>query len=465
MKTRKKQRPRPARPESPAGRPSWWRLPGRGFWRAAAWLVGPALGLGLVALGVWYALSPPLPEVRLDGGADPELAAEVSRARWAIRRSPWSDEARGRAAMLLHVHKINAAAAAFYAQAEELNSAEPRWPYLHSFVVPDDPPAALALLRRAVSLAGGRPRAPDAPVLRLADTYLEQELLAEAGEAYGKLLDGWADHPRAHLGLARIAVLRDQPREALAHLRVCLGSPTTRKAAHTLLAEVQRRLGDAEAAARAAGQAAEMPPDVPWPDPWLDEARNLLVGRNGRLYRLSELQQQNRLAEAQALGRKTTEEYADLGQVMRGWQLIHDGKPAEAEAIIREALRLNPSSVDGHFHLGKALFAQKRYAEAAESFRRVTELEPAHGPGYREWGRCAAALGDRKAAIRRLRQALRYMPHDAETHRELGEQLDADGDREGALDHLGQAARLDPKDQRAADRLEKVRGGGKEGKR
>jgi tetratricopeptide (TPR) repeat protein len=378
--------------------------------------------LGLVGFGVWYGLSPPIPEVRLVEGADPALAAEVSRATWAIRRSPWSDKARGRLAMLLHVHTLNPEAAVYYAQAEELNPSEPRWPYLHAFVVADDPPAELELLRRAAQLIAGRAGAPDAPLLKLADTCLEQEVLDEAVQDYRRLLADWPEHPRAHLGLARLAVLRDRSGEALAHLKSCLDAPTTRKAAHTVLAEVDQRQGKKEEAARAGRQAAELPRDAPWPDPWMEEARTLLVGRQGRLYRLAELQEQGRLSEAMALEKKTNfEEYPDIRCVITGRMRLDRGQLAEAEAALREAVGLNPESVPGHFYLGKALFEQKRYGDAAASFRRVTELEPAHGTAYWEWSRCALALGDRPEAVRLLRLAVRYMPQNAEARRTLDE--------------------------------------------
>jgi tetratricopeptide (TPR) repeat protein len=409
--------------------------------------------VALAAIGAWYGLSPAVPEVRLKPGSDPELVQEVARDRGAIRRSPWSDAARARLAMLLHVHRLEADAAVYYAQAEGLNPAEPRWPYLHAFVVADDPPAAVELLRRAARLVEGGAGNPDAPLLKLADVCLEQELLEEAEMNYRKLLARWPEHARAQLGMARVAVLRGLPEEARGYLRSCLEAPTTRKAAHTLLAEVCQRQGKAEEAARASRQAEEWPRDRAWPDPWLDRARERLTGRAGRLYRLTELREQGRVVEAAMLSRQMQKDYPDVYWAEIARTRCNEGKWNPAEDAAREAVRLNPDFADGHFFLAAALLGKKHFAEAEEGFRRVIEWQPANGLAYREWARCAAGRGDRAEAMRRLRQALRYMPQDPEANRELGELLAEEGDRDEALRLLRQAVRLDPANARARQRL------------
>jgi tetratricopeptide (TPR) repeat protein len=458
MKAKKKPPPHPLPGDAfPPGNSPGWRAPGK-FRRAAKWVVGAALVLGAAGVGAWYGLAPAVPEVALEEGADPALVQAVSAARAAARRAPWSDGPRGRLGMLLHAHGLVSEAAACYAQAERLNPADPRWPYLHAGLVADDPPTALALLRRSAERALSQPRAPDGPVLHWADACLEQGLTEEAEEAYRRLLERWPDHPRARLGLARLALSR-RPAEAVPHLETCTRHPATRKAARVLLAEAHRRRGDPEAAARAAAVGAGLPEDAGWPDPWLDEVRSLLVGRRARLGRLHELAAQGRLREAAALALKTTEEYPDVGWVSMGRLRRQEGKLAQAEAAVREGLRLNPSFAEGHFELGAVLLAARRYAEAAESFRRAVELEPADGAAYREWGRCALALGDKAEAVRRLRQAVQFAPQDAAAHRDLGELLAAEGRRQEAVGHLQDALRLKPDDRRARELLDRVEGG------
>jgi tetratricopeptide (TPR) repeat protein len=430
--------------------------------RKFAWIAVPALAVGLIGLGAWYWAAQAIPDVQLDAYTDPALAEAVSQARWAIRRAPWSDRPRGHMAMLLHVHGMHPVAAEFYTQAESLNVAEPRWPYLHSFVVADSPPTALALLRKAAGLVANRSDAPDAPLARWGEVCLEQEQLEEADEAFQKLLERLPNNARAHLGLARLAVLRSQFDQAIPHLKACATNPMARKAAATLLAEVLERRGEPEAASRTAQQAAQHPRDLRWPDPWLDQARALLVGRNGRKYRMAELQNEGRLQEALELEKEATiEEYPDMGWIGIGLRRLDEGKWVEAENAFRQAVGLNEASAEGYFNLGRALFAQKKFGDAAASFRKVMELQPANGSAYRELARCAAAQGDRPEAIRQLRQAVRYTPHDADANRELGELLLAEGEREEAMRYLSQALRLNGKDQKVRSLLEELQRGPK----
>jgi tetratricopeptide (TPR) repeat protein len=415
--------------------------------------------LAAIGFGLWYGLAPPVPVVTLPEGTDPAMVEAVSRARWAIRRAPWSAERRAQLAMLLHSISLNAEAGLFYAQAERLAPTEPRWPYLHAFVMGDDPPAALALLRRAVELAGAWPDAPNALLYKMADTCLNQGQLDEAQEAYRRLLEKSPDHARAHLGLARLAIRRGQMEEALTHLEVCGRHQGTRRTAAGLMAEVQQRRGDAAAASRAAQQMAELPPDQHWPDAWLAEVHNVRVGRKARLLQLQELQQQGRQNEATELMRKTIVDYPDLGWVFMAQVRRKQGNLEEAEKAARSGLKHNPNYVEGHFELGVILVAQKRFADAAGSFRRVIELEPAHEEAYRALARCALAGGDRAEAQRCLAQVLQYTPHDAMTHRDLAQLLAEDGRRDEAVAHLQHALRLTPDDAKARELLEKLQGG------
>jgi tetratricopeptide (TPR) repeat protein len=448
MRTRKQQRVVPAQQ----------RLAGRLTWRKLGWTVGAVLGLGLVVVGVWYGTAPSIPAIRLPEEVDPAVADAVAQARRAIRWSPWSDKPRGDMGMLLGAHALAAEAAAFFRQAEELNPREPRWPYLHAFVVRDDPPQMIESLRRAWNLARANPDAPDAPLLKLADTCLENDYLDEAAQAYEELLGRRADHPMAHLGLARLALVKGQPERALAHLQPCLNWPQSQRAAHVLLAEVQRRRGDHKAAAEAMQQAQKWTADTPWPDPWLEQTQTLVVGRFALVARRGRPEPPRRPADSGTSARQgPSEDMQGLYNLGTGKEYLSKGRVLEAEEALRASLQHDPSSADAHYYLGVALYQQRRLPEAITCLERATELDFAYAPAYREWGRCAAVLGNRAEATERLRKALQYMPQDSQAHRLLGELLGASGDQEGARDHLQRALRLNPQDQRAQALLEKMK--------
>lgn len=58
------------------------------------------------------------------------------------------------------------------------------------------------------------------------------------------------------------------------------------------------------------------------------------------------------------------------------WALAYEQPPeaVEAEKAAREAIRLLPSLIPAHYHLGRALLLQGRYQEANKSFERAAEL-------------------------------------------------------------------------------------------
>jgi tetratricopeptide (TPR) repeat protein len=58
----------------------------------------------------------------------------------------------------------------------------------------------------------------------------------------------------------------------------------------------------------------------------------------------------------------------------RGWAYHTRGKHQEAEQDIRQALRLDADSVDGHYVLGLVLKAQGKREEAVASFRETIGL-------------------------------------------------------------------------------------------
>lgn len=74
--------------------------------------------------------------------------------------------------------------------------------------------------------------------------------------------------------------------------------------------------------------------------------------------------------------------------------LFGAGKPAEAEAALREALRRNSASADAWALLGCALAARRQYAEAVSALERTQSLDP----GYLQ---VRPALAEVLAAARR----------------------------------------------------------------
>jgi Flp pilus assembly protein TadD len=56
--------------------------------------------------------------------------------------------------------------------------------------------------------------------------------------------------------------------------------------------------------------------------------------------------------------------------------LCEHGKPTDAEAVARRAVRLEPGDAAAHDILGRALALQERWREAAEEFSRALAIAP-----------------------------------------------------------------------------------------
>ena len=84
-----------------------------------------------------------------------------------------------------------------------------------------------------------------------------------------------------------------------------------------------------------------------------------------------------------------------------------ENRPAEAEAIYREALRIAPNEPILHAGLGELLLRQQKWDEALEQFRRQLELDKSSEDGQRHLAEALMNLGrteDARAVLDRLRE-------------------------------------------------------------
>jgi adenylate cyclase len=91
--------------------------------------------------------------------------------------------------------------------------------------------------------------------------------------------------------------------------------------------------------------------------------------------------------------------------------LIHLDRAQEAEAAIRQAIRLNPFYPIQYLAiLGDALAHQDRNEEAAQIFRDVVKLEPKYLSGYVHLARACSAMGEAESAREAAAEVLRLDP-------------------------------------------------------
>jgi tetratricopeptide (TPR) repeat protein len=202
--------------------------------------------------------------------------------------------------------------------------------------------------------------------------------------------------------------------------------------------------------------AIELRPDQSWEELLTELGVGLLVNDSipGDLARLT-------IAHSALLG--ASRQVATIGQassaskadeyLATGAHLFDQGRYADAEAAIREAIRLNPGSADAHSDLGKALRYMEQYPEAEAAYREAIRLDPDMLPAY--WGlgivfHDAGQYAEAEAAYRRV---IGLTPEHSSAHCFLGNVLHATARTTEAENALKEAIRLNPENAFAHENL------------
>ncbi|MEX2138439.1 MAG: tetratricopeptide repeat protein [Pirellulales bacterium] len=386
------------------------------------WLTGPEVP------------TPPLTDL------DPALVEEIENARAEIWESPREPEKWGRLGMLLAAHSYPIEAVQCFEHAEVLDPASWKWPYLRSIAQEQsDRAASLDALSQAAETAGDD---EPFPRLLLVERLMETGERDEAEQHLQIALRHWPEHPRAHLNQARLLSQRGNAQAALAALNKATSDRHTRRTAHQLLIQIHRRLGDDAATSAALARLEELPPDEAWRDRWREALDGFRISKGAYIARINELARRgdyDRLARTTA---ETIERFPELAHLVTGRERLSRGDLVGAERALREAVELDPKSVDALVSLGEALLRQDKIAAAVESFRKATRLEPMHGEAYLRLGQALAKQDQQQESLASFRSAVQFMPTSPKAHRALAEALSAVGQGSAAEEHRRHAERL-----------------------
>jgi tetratricopeptide (TPR) repeat protein len=295
-------------------------------------------------------------------------------------------------------------------------------------------------------------RPGDSPARALrAELLLDRGQLEEAEAALRDLLDEADGEAEAAVGLAKIALARRSPREALALLRQALTRRPESTEIQYLLGQAHAALGERDLAARyleALPAANLLRQPVGVEDPWLREVQALAVGsrahsRGAALaaarenYRLALVEFDQALAADPDLlpprfGKAIV--YVQLGEreaaiaelrgllarqpdhadglELLGAVLASSGEAAEAESTLRRALVLDPLAERALVDLAQLERATGRLEEALDDYRRALETAPAMGEAHFGQVITLLALGRHDEARAELERARRALPGD-----------------------------------------------------
>jgi len=90
-----------------------------------------------------------------------------------------------------------------------------------------------------------------------------------------------------------------------------------------------------------------------------------------------------------------------------GKTLLKFGRPREAQAALKEALRLGPTFIDAHYQLGLAYLAEQRpmIAKARDAFEAELAVYSAHAEAWHRLARIYRDEGHRQRAVEARRRA------------------------------------------------------------
>jgi len=165
--------------------------------------------------------------------------------------------------------------------------------------------------------------------------------------------------------------------------------------------------------------------------------------------------QQGRLAEADALYRQVLAidpRQADALHLL-GVLALQAGRAEQAVDLIGEAIAINRATAEYHFNHGLALRAARRIDDAVTAYRRAVALKPDYPQA---WNNLGSALKDRRdldEAVAAFGRALALKPDHADAHNNLGVVLRAQNRLEDAIASWRRTLALRPNDVRALSNL------------
>lgn len=377
------------------------------------------------------------------------VIAAVNKASDAVGGDLNSSSAWGQLGMVMLAHGMDEKAARCLAEAAELDSTEPRWPYFRGRALRNiRPEEAAQEFRQAAEISQD---AIPAPRMELAELLVEIGHLDDGERQLAKALEKYPGNQRAAALDGRIAFLRGQWESALQKLDAMT---TPRKETALLQAEALRRLGRHDEAEQRI-VSAETLPDPLWPDAYYQEIRALRTGLKPMLVKADLLYGSGDTLGSVKLLEEAVTSYpdSDWARILLARGLVRSNRPSEAEIHLRKAIELTPKSVEAHFRLGVALMKQKRYADAIAAYDRAVSIKPDLTMAFFNLGYCHEQLGDMPAAVEFLQRSVHTDPRFFDGWNRLGLAYQKMGDIEKARKAYERALDIEPDNRETRDQM------------
>jgi len=154
--------------------------------------------------------------------------------------------------------------------------------------------------------------------------------------------------------------------------------------------------------------------------------------------------QAGRLAEAEALYRQILAVQPQHADALHNLGIIarQVGRSDVAVDLIRQSILSNPAVAEAHHNLGNVLKDEGRTGEAVAAYRRALELKPDYAEAHNNLGDALRSEGRFAEAFAACRRALQLRPDFAEAHNNLGNALKELGRFAEAMPAYRQAIQL-----------------------
>jgi len=299
---------------------------------------------------------------------------------------------------------------------------------------------ALAALERALEREPGYAPAH----ARKGFWLLDLGRLDEAGRAFRRADEHAPEDDAGRLGLARVALERDRPEDALALLEEVVARHPRNGYAYQLLGTALRRTGDRERAREALARGVGSQPV--WYDAWRAEVEAQSTHLLDRLERAREAVRDGRSAEVvdelEALAREHPAQIALLSTLVPAY--VATDRVDDAIAVLERALELRPDHYRIHLNLGLLLPRRGRLAEALEQPARAVVANPVLCDAYLHLARLQAGAGREDEAAATLASAVERRAATPAVWVELGRLEGRRGRWEEACTAYAAAAELAP---------------------
>jgi tetratricopeptide (TPR) repeat protein len=436
-------------------------------------VVGGIIATIGVAVAVQVRRRPPVPEIpRIAPSAfvDREVQQDVAALLRQVEDEPWSAEAWGEYGIVLRAYRQHPQANRCFETAAALDPTDGRWPYLLGHhLAESDPIAAVEWLERAVERTVPE-NARDTIRAKLAEVLL---LIGRPADALA-VVGPNPQTPRARLAAARAAAAIGDDRTAAEFLHELTDHPLAARQTLLLRAEIARRQGRTSYAAYLGDRAADLPETV-WPDPLADPIRSRDRSPGGRLDEAARLLRDGRPAEAERLLRPLTAKpdasdpraFVGLAEARQA-----QGDRAGALEALHTAIRLDPKNLAANYQIGLIHFdngerlwatghthpAQAEFRQAVNWLDKALALNPNFGKAILLKGVALHRfLGQPEDGLLILRRFVQQRPEVSEGHLLLGQALVDSGQLDAAVASLRRAAELAPLgDRRAIETLAKL---------